>query len=333
MSKRNTMLDALKAVAAMMIVCLHTSIPTSLSGDLLRAVARAGVPFFFIISGYYGWRPDADRQKRLSTLIKHLKTWALVCAVYILVHSVPDLVHLRFPEAVRTTLLSPQWLLNNFGLVGHMWFVHALIYIDVIMLLFETGIAKVKWRVVLPMIWLLDVILLKYSIILFGFVVQPQVSETVSKYLCNAGLYFFLGYYIRMLESEKGLGTYCTLPYVIAALVAGTAGSVVESALLITHGVDTMPVNYIFTMPLSVALFLLGLVVPTGAEGSMLAWVGLNISMYIYYWHKLIIQVMGKVLPARFDWIVQNPLTVYAIALLVGCGIYWCKQRAETTHA
>ena len=45
---RNKSLDAVKAIAACLVVCIHVSFPGQ-AGQLVKVLARCAVPFFFMV--------------------------------------------------------------------------------------------------------------------------------------------------------------------------------------------------------------------------------------------------------------------------------------------
>lgn len=62
--QRNLSIDIVKAVAALLVICIHTGYP-SVVGDYVVAICRAAVPIFLLISGYY-YQVIIDRNKTLS---------------------------------------------------------------------------------------------------------------------------------------------------------------------------------------------------------------------------------------------------------------------------
>ena len=62
MKKRPAALDGFRMFAALLVVCIHTSPLASLNADadfwLTRVLARVGVPFFFLVSGYFLAKDD-----------------------------------------------------------------------------------------------------------------------------------------------------------------------------------------------------------------------------------------------------------------------------------
>ena len=67
---RNKSLDAGKAMAAFGVVFIHVSFPGQ-TGQIIKALARSAVPFFFMVSGYFCYynRRNTDRGKRITDKI------------------------------------------------------------------------------------------------------------------------------------------------------------------------------------------------------------------------------------------------------------------------
>ena len=60
---RNKSLDAVKAIAACLVVCIHVSFPGQ-AGQLVKVLARCAVPFFFMVSGYFCYYQNCNASKR-----------------------------------------------------------------------------------------------------------------------------------------------------------------------------------------------------------------------------------------------------------------------------
>ena len=61
---RNKSLDAVKAIAACLVVCIHVSFPGQ-AGQLVKVLARCAVPFFFMVSGYFCYYQNCNASKRI----------------------------------------------------------------------------------------------------------------------------------------------------------------------------------------------------------------------------------------------------------------------------
>ena len=95
---RNKSLDAGKAMAAFGVVFIHVSFPGQ-TGQIIKALARSAVPFFFMVSGYFCYynRRNTDRGKRITDKIpakvQHILTLlAFALLFYLLWESAMHLV-------------------------------------------------------------------------------------------------------------------------------------------------------------------------------------------------------------------------------------------------
>ena len=68
---RNKSLDAVKAIAACLVVCIHVSFPGQ-AGQLVKVLARCAVPFFFMVSGYFCYYQNCNASKRILSKILHI---------------------------------------------------------------------------------------------------------------------------------------------------------------------------------------------------------------------------------------------------------------------
>ena len=73
--KRNELLNIMEAIAAILVVLIHFKFPGE-TGNMVTAIARVSVPFFFAISGYFFFRDNA--QKELASIPKKIKKLLLL---------------------------------------------------------------------------------------------------------------------------------------------------------------------------------------------------------------------------------------------------------------
>ena len=71
-------LDAFKLIAALLVICIHTSPLTTFSANadffLTRIVARIAVPFFLMVSGFFVLPQYLFEKRRdISPLVRFLK--------------------------------------------------------------------------------------------------------------------------------------------------------------------------------------------------------------------------------------------------------------------
>lgn len=118
--QRNEMLNVIKAIMAYLIIAIHCKFPGAV-GNGITIVARIGVPFFFMISGYYAYPLKRIKFK----IIRIIKIAILMEIIYICASSnsctLLDLVHTYvFPDFVML-------ILGVYGKCGGGWFVYALL--------------------------------------------------------------------------------------------------------------------------------------------------------------------------------------------------------------
>ena len=79
---RNKSLDAVKAIAACLVVCIHVSFPGQ-AGQLVKVLARCAVPFFFMVSGYFCYYQNCNASKRILSKILHIMKLFAVSVVFV----------------------------------------------------------------------------------------------------------------------------------------------------------------------------------------------------------------------------------------------------------
>ncbi len=119
MKKRPAALDGFRLFAALLVVCIHTSPLASLNADadfwLTRVLARVGVPFFFLVSGYFLAKDD---WRGVGRFTRHT---ALLYAASILLYLPLNLYAESFPLSEL-----PRKLLFD-GTFYHLWYLPAVI--------------------------------------------------------------------------------------------------------------------------------------------------------------------------------------------------------------
>ena len=123
-NKSYTGIDCFRLIAAYLIVAIHTSPLASVSaqGDfiLTRIIARIGVPFFFMTSGFFLIsRYSRDGQKLLSFVKKTVSIYALAILMYIPVNIYNGYFRMEplLPELIKDILFD--------GTLYHLWYLPA----------------------------------------------------------------------------------------------------------------------------------------------------------------------------------------------------------------
>lgn len=322
-------LDMFKAVAAFMVVAMHIKFAEFIpKGDYFQPIARIAVPFFFMVSGYFAYSADdATVYRKSPSRLKHYLWLMLLADVIYLVYMIIKNMGTDTMWSPLAEVFSPRYLMFNMGvgIAGHIWFLRALIYVTLLyMLLLKLGVAyKLKW--LLGAVWLVDLILCKYSMALFGTLyIEGFKKEVFTKFFGVALIFFFLGVYIRKWRSEHPQASILSgsskFTVILGAAVAvAFMGNLLEYCWLSIHEVNVMPANYFFTLPLTVAVFLLLLGRPSWGKDGILYYIGVKLSLWIYILHPLINKLLRPVCKRNMEHpaIILNPVSTY----IISCGV------------
>lgn len=127
-------LDTFKTIACFMVVLLHYPID-GIIGIYIASLARIGVPFFFLVSGYFSYIGLYDRSRHLKKIKKYLFLLIGVTAVYWF----KDIARVMIGKISLGDFISSnftvEFLILHIGSSGFMWFVRALLYIELLQML------------------------------------------------------------------------------------------------------------------------------------------------------------------------------------------------------
>ena len=132
-SKRNVYLDLFKYFLAFLVVCIHFECNT-----LLMPIYRVAVPTFFIISGFFAFSPDYNKQ--LEKCKKLIKSSIKYLVIGLSIYFIYDLISIFFCLQYGTLNTELQHLILTGTMSGegkplfhsyHLWFLHALIMVAI----------------------------------------------------------------------------------------------------------------------------------------------------------------------------------------------------------
>lgn len=309
-----------------MVVLLHFPV-SGVAGDYLAAIARIGVPFFFLVSGFFSYSEEYNTKKEIRKIYKYCLLTIGINMVYFAKDIFKVLLNKIELQDLMAKILTPEFLIANFGgSCGHIWFIRALIYLGLFELIFHKAINFKKMKYALPIIWLADALLIKYAFV-FGVSIPRPYNEIITKFIGTAFVYYFVGRCIKehlSLFVEHKQKIWLSVAIIVTLVVLLLA----ERFILVNWFVNLMPANYIMVMPCTIFIFILLLQNPLWGQGSIFNFVGRELSMYIYYWHGLI-GVLIASLVKRIDiisWIPRNVLVVFVNSIIFGYVIYAVKN-------
>ena len=264
---RNKSIDALKTICSFLIVCIH--MPPKIIGGYWIALCRIGVPIFLMISGYFYNQESGMKQIR-KVAILFVEANLIYCAWSYFYGAVSG----NFPVISFDTLLKFVFL-NESPFSGHLWYLGAVLYTQIVIYLLEKWQIKRAIYMKIPILLLTDIVFGKYSILLFG----REFDYLLVRNWLFVGIPFFS---IGMLMNEKKLRIgWWGIPVF-------TLTTILERFLLVRNGLNAARDQYISTIFLSISVLSFALEYK-GSINNWLAQIGNRLSAWIYIIHPIFV--------------------------------------------
>lgn len=154
---RNWKLDYVKVVLAIMIIFIHIPLPGNI-GKIMDSLARIGVPFFFMVSGYF-----CNKRKIERKIIRTFKLLILLITIYFLylmfsLGNIENLVEWT-KKLMHVKYFIYTFAFNMIYVGGHLWFIDSLLYVYIIYY-FVVKFDMEKWAYIIsPFLILIQLIL------------------------------------------------------------------------------------------------------------------------------------------------------------------------------
>lgn len=145
--RRNHGLDLLKAISAFMVICIHVPFP-GVVGTIITPLARIAVPLFFMITGYY-YSFTKEHNRVNHQIYKIIRLFVGSNMLYLLWNLIKayitnNSVSTKLSEMLNAKSMLKFLLLNESPFSGHLWYLGALLYALLIVMLFEKKVAQKK---------------------------------------------------------------------------------------------------------------------------------------------------------------------------------------------
>jgi len=139
--ERNRTIDFFRFIFSIMVVAVHTDLFADISIPVFyvttMGLMRAGVPFFFIVSGYFYRQGQINGKSRKPYLLKMTKYWLIFITLDLLI-----IGHFYYKE--YTSLAQFLWKYISCGISGSYWYFTSLIVSLLILSpIFRKGHAKI----------------------------------------------------------------------------------------------------------------------------------------------------------------------------------------------
>lgn len=325
--KQNDTLNILKGVSCFLIVWMHCN-SGSIMDSVIACIARFGIPVFFMVSGFFTYKPSMDNYTKLlcKKTIHILKYIIIASIIYLLWYwylyptinnSKPDsLLRYLSPLFSKKGLFNLLVLnVNPFG--GILWFLNALLYCYLIWFL----LSKINRK---KIIYILTLIILLGGIALRGFVHMKQLmpEEISINYFRNwlfMGLPFFIiGYAIN--ENKEIITKLFDEKILLIIAGVGLVFSFIERIVV--------PLELFYgTVVVSIALFVFAIKKPDANRIPVISKTGEKFCFTIYIMHPIVRDIIKIYFSKR--GISDNkvigfilPIIVFMICFLISELIY-----------
>ena len=302
--QRNTNLDLLKGIAAIMIVFIHVRFGGGGAGRYISDIARFGVPVFFLTSGFFVSNKDKNKLRRS---IVHVCQF--ICIAYAL-----NLIRIfienqcSLGQTIQAVIDICTWkhllswlLLNTTSLAGVAWFLWALLYCYCIHMLLYPRFEN-------------DRMLISIAVagFLAGIFVQIIMPTLVGKSLGtnNVWLCGLPNYTTGLLINRNEEWIRNHLSNVLFAILATLGFIILSIGSYYNQGLC-----YLGSCILAIALFCLAAFNPS-TKRTFLSKVGSKYAFYVYIMHPIFMHVLDAFADYQgwFQWI--RPLIVLALTLV-----------------
>ena len=316
-SRRFVGFDILKFLCAFLIVCIHNPFP-GIVGEYFTSLTRIAVPIFFMITGFF-YVNIVDRKHEWEQIRKIFRLvieanllyllWKCFCAA---INGIGVGVYISQTFSVKN--IAKFLALNESPFNGHLWYLGAILYVLLIVFVAKTIGMKKIFYVLTPFLLAGDLILGKYSLLLF----HREFPYIVVRNFLFVGLpYFCIGELLRNWKTKIEIRKLVPL----VALLSCT--SVLERFLLIRKGLNATRDHYISTTFLAVVFFLLFKEVYSRHRVTVIekwaAKIGRDYSTWIYIIHPIFITVTGEVMRKIGLYEVYQyiaPMLIYSVSIV-----------------
>lgn len=310
---RNRSIDALRAVACVFVLFVHCPFPGAF-GVCVSALARFAVPFFLMVSGYYGWR-DTD-SAMLSAAKKQLRSTGKLTligtAFYAIANTLRDVLSGARPFSWLEGLLNATGI-RRFFIFNRAIFLSSVMYY-LFMLLYVYALYMLLLRAkALRLAYAAVPVLLIAGVILNMVVLAPWYYT--GNWLLTGLPFFFLGHFIASRKLHIAHPEWLILPGAALCCLEALRNSEVYCGL--------------GAIMLSISLLLTCLTYPEGKVPEALVRFGQRSSVILFIIHCGVRDYVKLLLPASMPlYSILLPVTVLALSAALSLFI----SRAHHIH-
>lgn len=335
--KDNITLYFFQGLASILVVFIHIPFPGAM-GTVVTAWARIAVPLFFMISGYSLFtylETDRFRKKLIQRTKRNGSITLMGLAIYLFV----DVVKCVLKRESVWTFLGPAISVPNLvkfitlgvippGTGGVLWFMMAMVYSYIFLLLVEPLLKKNKIKALGLGSFVFMVVLNIVKINATALNIQICFINLGSNWIygnwITIGLpAMFIGMSLRKLIDEESWINY-SAPAVLTIMALCLTVTSIEG-LIIKHKLNMYLSYSIFTLVVDVCIFILAQKKYFNSKNPMVK-LGKYYSRDLYLWHPLVMSAISIILTLLQleDYSILTylqPLIVLIISLLLSITI------------
>ena len=300
-------LDWFRLIGAILIIAIHTSPFESYSENadmiLCRIIARVAVPFFFMVTGYFGFK---GRRNENNFYLRILKLYVISCIIYL-----PVLIYSGYFAGVPFGNLILKILKDIVfnGIYYHLWYFPAvLLGVFIVSRLIEHGKTKTLYAAV-GILYLIGLLGDSY----FGLIQRVPVVNTIYDVMFHLFEYtrngiFFAPVFLTMGYFLKKRKKIVQLKGCVVGFLLSFAGMIGEGVALHHFQLTRHDSMYIMLIPVLYFLFQLLLYCRMESRKELR-----EISMFVYVLHPLcIVGIRGFVKITGLSVFTENSLLYFA---------------------
>ena len=326
--KRYEGLDFAKFLCSYMVISIHMSY---FGKRYIAPLSRFAVPLFFMITGYF--YSSIKQKSRERAQIKKTIILFLFSNLLFLFWEIPRCILANESISASLSLLLniKGWIkfvcLNEPFFSGHLWYLGALLYVLIIILMFDKYSNRQKLYKFIPLLLLVNIVFGNYSVLVFG----TKLPLILTRNFLFCGLPFFL--LGDILHHKQNSLSQKQLIFVAAISMLLT---VAENLFLLHNEKAFNDDCFIATPFLAYSLFVLFLENRNISNSPLLlniAKLGRCTSATIYIIHPIVISIVGFIINTLGKYFPHAPIVYHYIApfvILIVCTLFACCYNALT---
>ncbi len=321
--KRNYGLDFVKFICAFMIVCIHAPFP-GLMGSIVVPLCRIAVPLFFMITGYY-YSHIKETKREVKQITKILRLFVSANILYFIFSMLIKCINGKSVSAFISGVFNIKTLVkwsvfNESPFEAHLWYLGAILYVLLIIFVFEKKWNRKCLYPVVPLLLIVDLVFGKYSVLLLG----RTFSYIMVRNFMFVGLpYFLIGdmLYNYNIKIKVKNNLFLIFLFICTTLI--------ERYLLGRFGLNAIRDHYISTTFLCVSVFMLAVRFENKANKKWydsLCFVGSKLSTGIYILHPMFINIMSEYAFGKvYDY--SYPFLIFGLSILASWLLHVVSYR------